>query len=163
MNLRDLVDSTLSDIRMSANIARQERVSVKVFIDEIALAGSLHAEFRALRFAIDEIDPGLTVNADPQLLASAVMNLLNNAFKFTPAGGTVVLRAGASGERVLIEVEDQCGGIPESGGPVPGRSPNGASTIAAASASASRSPARRSGSTAATSASATCPEPGAYS
>ena len=40
-------------------------------------------------------------------------NLLNNAFKFTPAGGRVVLRARSNDEaRLLIEVEDECGGIP---------------------------------------------------
>jgi signal transduction histidine kinase len=33
------------------------------------------------------------VTADPQLLASAVTNLLNNAFKYTRSGGRVVLRA----------------------------------------------------------------------
>ena len=41
------------------------------------------------------------------------MNLLNNAFKFTPVGGRVTLRARRDGDRVLIEVEDECGGIPE--------------------------------------------------
>ena len=35
----------------------------------------------------------LAVNADSQILSSAVTNLLNNAFKFTRAGGRVVLRA----------------------------------------------------------------------
>ena len=111
INLRDLVDSTLADIRMSANIARQERVPIPVFIEDIALAGNLHAEVRQLKFVIDRVEPELVVNADPQLLASAVMNLLNNAFKYTRVGGRVVLRAIRDGDRVLIEVEDQCGGI----------------------------------------------------
>jgi signal transduction histidine kinase len=111
MNLRDLVDSTLSDIRVSANVARQERIPIAAFLAEIALAGNLHAEFRDLQFAVDQVDPRMVVNADPQLLASAVMNLLNNAFKFTPAGGRVVLRAGREGNHVHIEVEDRCGGI----------------------------------------------------
>ena len=53
------------------------------------------------------------MDADPQLLASAVMNLLNNAFKYTPAGGRVVLRALHEDGRVRIEVEDECGGIPD--------------------------------------------------
>ena len=113
MGLRDLVDNTLSDIRMAANIARPERVPISVFLDEIALVANLHAESRELRFTIHQVDPGLYVDADAQLLASAVMNLLNNAFKFTPAGGHVTLRALRNGDRVLVEVEDQCGGITE--------------------------------------------------
>ena len=116
LNLRDLVDSTLSDVRISANIARQERVSIAAFLEEIAISASLHAEFRELTFAIERVDPRLAVNGDPQLLASALMNLLNNAFKYTPAGGRVVVRAVRDSQRVLIEVEDRCGGIHESKG-----------------------------------------------
>jgi signal transduction histidine kinase len=116
INLRDLVDNTLSDIRMAANITRQERIPINIFLGEIALAGNLHAEFRNLRFEISQVDPSLAVNADPQLLASALMNLLNNAFKFTHAGGHVSLRARRDGKNVLIEVEDECGGILETTG-----------------------------------------------
>ena len=42
---------------------------------------------------------------------SAVMNLLQNAFKYTPAKGNVALRTQADNGRVLIEVEDECGGL----------------------------------------------------
>ena len=51
MNLRDLVDTTVSDIRLSANIARRERVPIAAFLDEIAVAGNLHAELRELAVA----------------------------------------------------------------------------------------------------------------
>ena len=44
------------------------------------------------------------------------MNLLINAFKYTRPGGRVVLRAPQRGERVHIEVEDECGGIPDTEG-----------------------------------------------
>jgi signal transduction histidine kinase len=37
--------------------------------------------------------PELAIDADPQLLASAAINLLQNAFKYMPAGGTVTLGA----------------------------------------------------------------------
>ena len=114
MGLRDLVDTTLADVRMSANISRSEPVPVAAFLAEIALAGNLHAEYRSLQFTIDQIDEQLSVHADPQLLTSAVMNLLNNAFKYTRPGGQVILRALRDGDRVRIEVEDQCGGILES-------------------------------------------------
>jgi signal transduction histidine kinase len=56
------------------------------------VVANLHAESRALRFVLEHVNPQPAVNADPQLLASAVMNLLNNAFKYRPAGGRVVLR-----------------------------------------------------------------------
>jgi signal transduction histidine kinase len=116
LSLRDLVDTTLADIRMAANSQRRERVSLLAFLNEIGVAGGLHAEYRGLDFVIEPLDPELAVSADPQLLASAVMNLLTNAFKFTPAGGRVVLRARREAGRVLVEVEDQCGGIPATKG-----------------------------------------------
>jgi signal transduction histidine kinase len=55
---------------------------------------------------------GVAVEVDSHLLASAVSNLLQNAFKFTHARGHVSLRARKKGDRVLIEVEDECGGLP---------------------------------------------------
>ena len=117
LSLRDLVDTTLSEIRISANQQRRERVSVTPFLTEIASTGALHADARGLEFAFQPGDPAWVVTADPQLLASAVTNLLNNAFKYTATGGRVVLRATATDqEHLLIDVEDECGGIPENEG-----------------------------------------------
>ena len=87
MSLRDLVDNTLSDVRMAANLQRSERVQVAAFLSEIAVVANLHAESRALRLALEHVDPQLAVNADPQILASSVMNLLNNAFRTRPRAG----------------------------------------------------------------------------
>ncbi len=111
MNLRDLVDNTLSDVRMDARIQRRERIRVPAFLCDIAAVAHLHAQFRSLKFGVGPVDPDLAIIGDPQLLAAAVMNLLNNAFKFTQGGGTVTLRAIRHGEHVRIEVEDECGGI----------------------------------------------------
>ena len=117
MGLRDVVESTLSDIRIAANQQRRERLSITPFLKDIAIAGALHAESRGLHFALEPGDPAWAVTADPQLLASAVTNLLNNAFKYTLPGGSVVLRARtAENAHLLIEVEDECGGIPDSEG-----------------------------------------------
>ena len=114
VGLRDLIDSTLAEVRLGAGIQRRERLSVAEFIDEIAVVANLHAEYRDIHFLVERVDRELTVNGDPQLLASAVTNLLNNAFTYTHAGGRVVLRVNHEHERVMIEVEDQCGGIPDS-------------------------------------------------
>lgn len=114
--LRDLVDSTLSDIRTAASHHRPEIVAVSLLLNDIAAAAHLQAEYSGLQFSVEPIDPGLAVNVDQQLLASAVTNLLSNAFKYTPRGGRVIMRARAHGTSVAIEVEDSCGGIPEGAG-----------------------------------------------
>ena len=116
MSLREVIDSTLSEVRLAAGRQRRARVPVVAFIDEMAATGMLHSEYRHIQFTVDPTDPALSVDADPQLLTSAVMNLLYNAFKNTPPGGRVVLRARAEDRRLLVEIEDECGGIPQSKG-----------------------------------------------
>jgi signal transduction histidine kinase len=114
--LLDMVDQAMSDIRMAASRHRPERVAIAAFIDDIGVAARLRAEHGGLRLHIDPVDPGWWANIDRQLLTSAVMNLLNNACNYTPAGGRVVLRVRDESDRILIEVEDECGGLPESRG-----------------------------------------------
>ena len=114
MSLQDTIYRTLSEVRLAAGNQRRERLPVFNLLDEIAATGALHSEYRHIEFAIEPVDSRLTVDVDPQLLMSAVMNLVHNAFKYTRPGGHVALRASARDRRVLIEVEDECGGIPES-------------------------------------------------
>jgi signal transduction histidine kinase len=116
IGLRDLVDSTLSDVRAAASHQRPERVALQPFLNEVAVAARLQAEYGSLQFTVEPIAPDLSAQVDRQLLESAVMNLLNNAFKYTGVGGQVRLRAHRADVRVVIEVEDECGGIPESKG-----------------------------------------------
>jgi signal transduction histidine kinase len=111
--LQEIVDRTLSQVRLAAGTQRPERLSVATFVDEIAATGVLHSEYRGVHFTVLTVDPGLAVDADPQLLTSAVMNLLHNALKYTPAGGNVTLGARTQAERLLVEIQDECGGIPE--------------------------------------------------
>jgi signal transduction histidine kinase len=112
MSLREVIDRTLSEVRLKAGKQRRARLSVAAFIDDVAATGLLHSEYRDVQFSIEPIEPTLSIDADPHLLASAVMNLLHNAFKNTPSGRRVVLRARADRGRALIETEDECGGIP---------------------------------------------------
>ena len=116
MSLREVVDRTLSEVRLTTGKQRRERLTVVAFLDEIAATGMLHSEYRQVEFEVEPVDPGLAVEGDPQLLTSAVMNLLHNGFKNTPAGGKVVLRARAEDRNLVVEVEDECGGFPESRG-----------------------------------------------
>jgi PAS domain S-box-containing protein len=54
-----------------------------------------------------------TALVDERLLRHILGNLLSNAFKYSPAGGRVVLACSADGDRLRFEVRDQGIGIPE--------------------------------------------------
>ncbi|MBE9180423.1 HAMP domain-containing histidine kinase [Oculatella sp. LEGE 06141] len=63
---------------------------------------------------ITELPPQIIeVQADPDLLRQAVMNLLSNACKYTPAGGVVQLRLVPHPGWAIVQVEDSGIGIPE--------------------------------------------------
>lgn len=116
MGLRDVVDRTLSEVRLGAGTQRSERMMVATLLDEIGATGVLHSEYRKIQFIVEPVAPSLAVTGDPQLLTSAIMNLLHNAFKNTPPGGRVVLRARGENGQLVVEVEDQCGGFPQDKG-----------------------------------------------
>lgn len=110
--LRRLVDRELAEVRLSAGVHHRETVVVREFIEDVEVAAMLDANARGLDFSVVSVANDVTVHADRQILASVVANLLQNAFKFTPSGGHVALRVQATADRVLIKVEDQCGGLP---------------------------------------------------
>jgi signal transduction histidine kinase len=70
------------------------------------------AQARECGFTVSVVDPKLAVDADPDMLLSAVGNLLQNAFKFTQHHTDVSLNAYAAADRIRIDVEDSCGGLP---------------------------------------------------
>jgi signal transduction histidine kinase/DNA-binding response OmpR family regulator len=61
---------------------------------------------------IQDVPPGLVVNADSTRFRQMLMNLLGNAIKFTPKGGKIELVAREAGNVVRIEVRDSGPGIP---------------------------------------------------
>ena len=113
VNLSKLIERTLSDVRLAAGVERREAVELAPFLHEVATTAELHAESRGLTFTFDS-ETSASIEADRQLLMSAVMNLIHNALKFTKPGGNVRLTARTTATRLSMAVEDQCGGIPDS-------------------------------------------------
>jgi signal transduction histidine kinase len=107
-----LIDRTLAEVRLGTGIQTSDRVVVAQLIEEIAIVAATDAKEYDKKLTIDAGPYDLAVEGDHQILASAVANLVQNAFKFTPARGHVTVRASRTGDRALIEVEDECGGLP---------------------------------------------------
>jgi signal transduction histidine kinase len=110
--LRNLIDRELAEVRLGAGVIHRETFVLCDFIEDVEVAAMMEANARNLQLAVIPVPKDIRVNADRQILASVVSNLLQNAFKFTHLGGHVVLRAHATADRVLIDVEDECGGLP---------------------------------------------------
>ena len=112
IGMRTLIDRTLAGVRLESAVpSPAEVIEVAQFISEVRVAASLEAAQKGCELTVAVVEPGLRVEADRHILASALSNLLQNAFKFTRPATRVALSARSSTNRVLIEVEDECGGL----------------------------------------------------
>ncbi len=116
MGMQVLIDRSLAEVRLEAGLVKLTNLPVLEVIDEVVIGTALFAEKRNLRLVVGPADHTAIVAADRQLLAAALTNLLQNAFKFTVHGSTVSLNTTTTSERVLIAVQDECGGLPPGGG-----------------------------------------------
>jgi len=72
----------------------------------------LRAEQAGIEFTVDVAAGPLVVAAERSELQTVLSNLLDNAIKFTPEGGRVVLTVAPEGGSVLLSVADTGVGIP---------------------------------------------------
>jgi signal transduction histidine kinase len=114
IGMRNLIDRSLADVRVRAGIPpRYQLLSLADFIAEVQMSASLEAKARGAVLVASVVDRSLAVDADRDMLFSAVGNLLQNAFKFTGHHSVVTLNAYASADHIRIDIEDCCGGLAE--------------------------------------------------
>ena len=101
----------LSELEASGRRAGFGTVDLAALIRGVCELYEPLAEDRALVFVCEAAER-LIVEADEKLLFEAVSNLVDNAIKFTPSGGTVALRLVRDDDGPAIEVRDDGPGIP---------------------------------------------------
>jgi two-component system sensor histidine kinase CreC len=112
--IQQIVDRLLemSSLEARKTLGRTERIEVSALLAEAAAA--LRPAFEAGRVALAVAGgTGLWLRGERVLLREALVNLLQNALDFVPAGGTVTLRAEAASARVALVVEDTGPGVPD--------------------------------------------------
>jgi len=112
--LDELVDRILRWRRLEASAAPLDarRLDVATLVDEVA-ARFVDRGNHAVGLHVSVQPPLPPVNGDPDALADAIANLVDNALKFGGDGGPVELVARQRAGEVLIEVRDEGPGIPE--------------------------------------------------
>jgi CheY-like chemotaxis protein len=108
--LDDLLD--FSRIRYGKIELRREPLEVSELMRRAVDAARSQAEVRGQEIALAPPGEPVWLDADPARLEQVLANLLNNAIKFTPAGGRVALSAELQGDEVVLRVRDNGTGIP---------------------------------------------------
>jgi signal transduction histidine kinase len=108
-----LVEDLLDVARISKGkiTLHEERVELSTFIDSARESVAHIAENRKQRLDVSLPPHEVWLSGDHVRLGQIVGNLLHNAFKFTPPGGTVKLTAEVSGQEIVIRVADNGIGI----------------------------------------------------
>lgn len=110
-----LVDSLLDLSRLESGQVELalEQVRLSDLLEDSIAQVLLSAEFKRITFD-RKYDAGTTaVLADKSLTQRIVINLLNNAIKFSPQGGVIMLQTASSSEEgVVVSVSDQGPGVP---------------------------------------------------
>ena len=101
----------MSDAGRSPGNARMETADLTAFFDELFEKTAVFAQAAGIRLEYQGLSKPLLCLADRELLERAVLNLLSNAFKFTPKGGTVRVTLFAGGTSLRLSVWDSGPGI----------------------------------------------------
>jgi PAS domain S-box-containing protein len=109
-----LVDDLLDVSRISRGKIelKRERVNLAKVIDHAIETVRQAIEARDLKLNVVAPEPPLFLDADPVRLAQVFANLLNNAAKYTDAGGRIEISADRRGSEAVVSVTDTGVGIP---------------------------------------------------
>jgi heavy metal sensor kinase len=111
--LAEVVESLLALSRLDAGeaISEQVRFDLADLVATTAEQMSLLAEDKQIRVECDAA-PNVFVEGDRSRMKQVVVNLLDNAIKYTHNGGNVLLRIARDGDTAVLEVIDNGIGIP---------------------------------------------------
>jgi signal transduction histidine kinase len=110
-----LVAELLDLSRLDAGVVPLNRAPIDVpsFLDDVVREAAVNADGAGhdVRFMVSA--PDVVVPGDRERLHQVFANLLDNAARHSPPGGTITVRAERHGDRVLLAVADEGDGIPE--------------------------------------------------
>ena len=113
-HLLSLINDILNFAKLEAGRVRFDLkdVSMNEVLGQLEALVAPQLEQKQLRYEYHCCDSSYTAYADPDRLQQILLNLLSNAIKFTPRGGQIIVRCGATRETMEVTVSDTGVGIP---------------------------------------------------
>jgi two-component system phosphate regulon sensor histidine kinase PhoR len=113
--LTNLVDDLLeiSKLEGRAGLGRRAAVQVGATARKVVELMAPAAEKKGQRLSVEGAAQTPPIAADPDYIERAITNLVDNAIKYTPEGGTITVTTGAGEDSVVVAVRDSGIGIPE--------------------------------------------------
>lgn len=110
--MEELIGRSLTEVKLlgSQPVLDIQNINLLLLIDQLTVTANVEAKTRRQILEV-QINPDLNIKGDLQFFHSAVSNLIQNALKYTHDGGKIQIRAKAVDEDIIIEVEDECGGL----------------------------------------------------
>lgn len=109
--LSRLIDDMLlvSRVEAAQMLRRRVMMSVDVLLDRVLAELSIDASrFHVVRNCGDS-----AISGDPERIHDVLRNIIENAVKYSPEGGTITIESSFDGERTILSVRDEGVGIPE--------------------------------------------------
>ncbi len=111
--LRELIDNLLESSKVEAGVLHINKQPI--LLARIAQRAVSEVTSRAKKFEfLVEFPPKFPIiEADPRRIEQILHNLLENAVKYSPNGGRIIIRGQVGDDHVMVSVADQGVGIPE--------------------------------------------------
>ena len=109
--VEDLFLLARQPIDAPASLVKQP-MSLNKVVRDCARAAQVLAMHKGVRLKTDDDSPAIVLNGDDELLKRMMLNLLDNAVKYTPEGGEIFVALARQNGSALIEVRDTGIGIP---------------------------------------------------
>jgi two-component system sensor histidine kinase BaeS len=104
--LANLYDQVLGNLELN----RQE-IDIKTWLPEMLQPWKTAAQEKDLGWSVEIPEELAHIQADPLRLSQVVGNLVSNAVKYTPSGGSISVSAGSEGQELFIKIQDTGVGI----------------------------------------------------
>jgi len=110
--IRELVDHALEEARVASGVElKTEQITIGRIFEGLEVATAADADARGVELVF-KIESDVELQIERRLIHSAFSNVVRNAIKFTHPAGRVEVRSRLEGQRLVVEVEDCCGGLP---------------------------------------------------